>query len=652
MDTNLGEVVLVKDIYPGVSSYYQSRVPPSFSPDQPSSTPPSTVANHSLPGSLVEFNDLLYFRADNEEIGEELYVSDGTAEGTQLVKDINPGSSINGNIFSSSPTNLTEFDDKLFFSADNGESGDELFVSDGTAEGTQLVKDINPGSTIFSYLDYTYPGKDSSDPGSFLEFNDKLYFTANNGKNGEELFVSDGTAEGTKLVVDLYPGDGDGFANGFSPANGFYPSKFVEYKDKLYFRANNGESGEELFVSDGTATGTKLVADLDPREREDGYVYGSNPSELVEYKDKLYFRADNGESGEELFVSDGTAEGTKLVADLYPGKDSYGNSNDSFPTELVEYKDKLYFSADNGETGTELYVSDGTAAGTKLVADINPNAAGSYPRSLVKFNDQLYFSADNGETGTELYVSDGTAEGTKLVADITPGISHLGSPLNSFPDSLTVVGDELFFSAGNVEAGFELFKLSLSSTGESEIIILNGSNGSDDLLGGDGADEILALGGQDTVDGGRGNDILLGGVDKDLLIAANGNDALTGGEDNDTLHGDNGNDRLYGEQGSDRLVGGNGDDLLTGGRGKDRLNGGSGTDTLHGGTGDDVFVLGASSGAETILDFELESDRLSLGDNLQFADLSFVDDYILVGEEVLVTLNDINTEQLTEANFS
>jgi len=466
MNTTLGEIVLVKDLSPGDTEY-----------TLPFSTTSIQAPNSSAPKSLLEFNDQLYFNLGTPRafdrggiVGSDLYVSDGTADGTKLVVDIYPDQN-DSEFGDSSIPGLVEFNDKLYFSANNGEVGDELYVSDGTAEGTKLVADVNP-----EVSDDGYPY--SSDLFGLVEFNDKLYFSANNGEVGDELYVSDGTAEGTKLVADVNPE----VSEYGSPASS-YPSNFFEFNDKLYFSADNGKNGSELYVSDGTAGGTKLFADLNPGLNDSGATNISAPSDFVEFNEKMYFSAAN-EFGRELYVSDGTADGTQLVADISPGENSYGYGYSSEPSGLVEFNGKLYFSAYN-EFGREVYVSDGTGGGTQLLVDINPgeneygSPASSYPGGFVEFNDKLYFSADNGKNGDELYVSDGTVGGTKLAANLNPGLNEEGSPESSFPTSLTVVGDELFFSANNGETGEELFKLTLGSEGEE---ILSGCSG-DDLVG-------------------------------------------------------------------------------------------------------------------------------------------------------------------------
>ena len=711
MDTNLGQVVLVKDINPNVFDGY-------YGPSFPES---------SFPSSLTEFNDRLYFAANNGENGSELFISDGTAEGTQLLADLN--SDFNYGFNSGSyPGNFIEFNDRLYFAANNGESGSELFVSDGTAGGTQLLVDINPGSSNYGFYGY------GSYPSSFIEFNDRLYFSANNGESGSELFVSDGTAAGTQLLIDINPGVYDGYYGPPSFLQGSNPSNFIEFNDRLYFSADNGESGRELFVSDGTSAGTQLLVDLNPGAYDSYYgpsfPQGSNPSNFVEFNGKLYFSANNGESGSELFVSDGTAEGTQLLVDLNPGAyDSYYGPSfprSSSPSSLIEFNGKLYFAANNGESGSELFVSDGTAEGTQLVADINPGSgygysSGSYPYNLVEFNDRLYFSANDDTNGNELFVTDGTAEGTQLVADINPN-SGYGFGSGSYPRELTVVGDELFFRANDNEVGTELFKLSLVDNTPVEIVgsdrsdnlvgsdrlseniralsgqdtidsgggndtvdggdgddIITSASGNNSLIGGNGQDTIdsgdgndtldggngddiltslggddslIGGGGNDTIDSGSGNDTLLGGNASDVITAGSGNDSLTGGENNDTLNGGDGIDTLSGDNGDDRLIGGSGDDLLFGGSSNDFLDGGTGFDILEGGSGDDVFVLRIGDGTDIIADFNFNGgDRLGLTDGLQFNSLSFSGNDILSGGQVLATLNGVDTEQLTEVNF-
>ena len=680
MDTNLGQVVLVKDI--------DSNIIESSGDSAP---------NSSAPRNLIEFDDKLYFSANDGENGEELFVSDGTAQGTQLLADIRPDSSDDGSNNSSYPDEFIEFNDRLYFAADDGESGIELFVSDGTAQGTQLLADIRPDSSDGGYNYNSFPKY-------FVEFDNQLYFST----KGNEFFVTDGTTEGTELVTDIDSGSED-----ISYFNVAYISQPIEFNNKLYFAAaDDGLNNKELWVSDGTAEGTELLLEIEPGAE------GSNPNEFVEFNEQLYFSANTEENGRELWVSDGTVEGTELLVDLNPNPDSSG-FNGSYPDNLIVFDDKIYFTAFDSENGNELFVSDGTEEGTELLVDFNPGAEGSYASDFVEFNSKLYFAANNGENGNELFVSDGTADGTQLVADINPGTSDFGNSFGSNVSDLTVVGNELFFAANDGETGTELYKLLFedaiaidgsedddnligseaveqieafggddtidgvggndtvdggdgsdriigSSTGNDSLFggngndIINSGNGTDTLNGGSGNDSLTSAGGNDSLNGGNGNDTLNGGMDadslnggrgQDLLRGNSGNDVLSGGGGFDTLEGNSGRDTLSGDSGNDTLIGGSGNDSLIGGNNNDYLDGSAGNDILEGGSGEDVFVLRTDAGTDTIMDFNLGSDRLGLTGGLEFDSLSFAGNNILSGGEILASLSGINTEQLTPSDF-
>lgn len=145
--------------------------------------------------------------------------------------------------------------------------------------------------------------------------------------------------------------------------------------------------------------------------------------------------------------------------------------------------------------------------------------------------------------------------------------------------------------------------------GMTDHLVRVGTPLNDRLVGYAGNDFLAGLPGNDWLEGNRGNDTLLGG---------NGDDTLTGGAGRDLLVGGAGNDELLGNGGNDRLYGGNGRDTLRGGLGADFLNGGRGNDVLEGGSGADRFWIQARQGVDTILDFEIGTDRIILGSNLTF----------------------------------
>src|SRR6195256_6551141 len=181
---------------------------------------------------------------------------------------------------------------------------------------------------------------------------------------------------------------------------------------------------------------------------------GSVSSTPVPAPTFLVLAASDGVSGIELWKTDGTGTGTVLVKDINanPGASSFpGEGGTLFPSEFVFFNGAWFFSADDGVTGPELWKSDGTAAGTLRVKDINPSSgAGSSPRDFTVFNNALYFSADDGVSGRELWKSDGTVGGAVQVKDIAPGVGAVGgipAPLSSSPSGFTVFNNALYFFA-------------------------------------------------------------------------------------------------------------------------------------------------------------------------------------------------------------
>lgn len=383
------------------------------------------ISEFSVPKEFTLCNGKMFFLAFTDDTGVELWITDGTAPGTQLVKDINPGTSGCGTDLIAVPDLLTVFNNKVYFLADDGTHGQELWVSDGTAAGTMMLKDINPG------VEGSYP--------LYLKvFNEKLVFQAYTPGNGAELWTTNGTSAGTQMLKDINPGTGHSS-----------PGGFTIYKGKLYFNADNGVNGNELWVSDGTVAGTQMLKDIDPGPGNSGPVY------FFEFKGKLYFSAGaTSPQGYELWVSDGTAAGTQLFKDINPGTDN------SEPRNFVVYKDKLYFSARGGPaTGTELWVSDGTVAGTTMVKDLNPGGVPSNPSGFVVHKEKLYFIFTLSIFDERLAVSDGTEAGTMM---IQPPTATLEDPLLS--SHLLVYHDTLYFRAFfDVEHGEDLWAVTDTS---------------------------------------------------------------------------------------------------------------------------------------------------------------------------------------------
>jgi ELWxxDGT repeat protein len=377
----------------------------------------NTAPMSSAPLHFVELDGIAYFTATNPTYGRELWRSDGSVEGTWIVKDVQPGSGDGLHEFFST---LTVVGDLLFFQASDGTHGPELWATDGTAVGTRLVKDIQSGP-------------DGSQPNYLVDLNGTLLFTASDAA-GSTLWKSDGTAEGTVLVK----------AVGSDPFSSVRYLKAVG--GTLFFVGDDQVVGGELWKSDGTTEGTTLVKDIRPGRA------ATELENLTDVNGKLYFSANDGASGRELWKSDGTAAGTVMVKDIRPGLPST-ISNSGATAFFTDLAGILYFVADDGVAGSELWKSDGTESGTVLVKDIRVGATGSFPRQLANVAGTLFFSANNGATGFELWRSDGTAAGTNLVKDISPG-----SESGVIGDVLVNIDGTIFFPARDGVTGLELWR--------------------------------------------------------------------------------------------------------------------------------------------------------------------------------------------------
>jgi ELWxxDGT repeat protein len=301
---------------------------------------------------------------------------------------------------------------KTVFQANNGINGAELWITDGTSANTYLLKDINPNSG-------------SSDPSDFIVFNYVVYFAANDGTHGKEFWVTDGIAAGTLMVKDINPG-----------ISGSNPKLFTIFKNKLYFNAWDFH-GFELWVSDGTNLGTQLLIDINQTIIP---ISSSNPRIFKEFNNKLYFMANDGVHGDELWVTDSSALGTQMIKDIWPGKGS------SIAVPELVYNNKLYFAAYDSIHGVELWTSDGTDTGTQMLKDILPGIYGGTPGYYIEFNNKFFFSAIDGIHGAELWVSDGTVAGTQMLKNIyLDGSNSTGG--DSYPWSFVVFNNKLIFVA-------------------------------------------------------------------------------------------------------------------------------------------------------------------------------------------------------------
>ncbi|QXP63364.1 T9SS type A sorting domain-containing protein [Polaribacter sp. HaHaR_3_91] len=375
-----------------------------------------------------------------------------------LVKEIN-----NNGASSSNPAYLTVLDGKIFFSADdsNGSNtpggedlGKELWITDGTTDGTNFLKDIKPGS-------------DSGNPFAYFIFNNKLYFTANDGS--AELWTSDGTEAGT-TKADIMP-----------TITGEAPQRFTELNGMAYFTVGgqpgntSAETANKLVQWDGENDAVQ-VADV-------GDGFESIFAEMVAYKDALYiymnYSTQDASYGNELYKYSPTTDTFTLVKDIDAG------TGDSSISNFTIVNDILYFEADNA-----LWQTDGTETGTITVAAAT-NLAGI--ADLFAWNDQLFFAGDDGTNDDQLYVLNPTTNTIKNISNISgknhdpsnyaayngylyysgedatstnqylfrtngTSIEQLDNTIKDI-DEITVLNDILYFEGDNGDTGNELYSL-------------------------------------------------------------------------------------------------------------------------------------------------------------------------------------------------
>jgi ELWxxDGT repeat protein len=354
-------------------------------------SPFSNAGNFKVAGGLT------YFTAASPAGGMELWETNGTETGTVQVKDINPGPA------GSNPANLTPMNGMLYFTANDGTHGTELYKTDGTAAGTSMMADINPGSA-------------ASSPSSLAVMGGKLYFAATTSA-GRELWVSDGTAAGTRMVVDLNPGSGDS-----------NPDHLAAVGNTLYFTADDG-SGTKLFSSDGTAAGTQAVPVID-RNTLQPITHLASIANLTASGNNLFFTADDGQWGNELWVRDSSGAPAYMVRDIaYHGLSSN-------PRQLTDLNGKLCFLAEDPVNGLQFWRTELNSAGQFDAYRHGTLDFAANPPRMVVAGNQIYFTAAiMGQN--RLFTMDN-------VAGNPTGLHNFGSQV---PDQLTADGSSVYFTA-------------------------------------------------------------------------------------------------------------------------------------------------------------------------------------------------------------
>ncbi|MCB1007880.1 MAG: hypothetical protein KDB94_03195 [Acidobacteria bacterium] len=425
----------------------------------------------------VTMNGVAYFFVDDGVHGTELWRSDGTALGSYLLRDVCPGRCGSDGPFAWS--GLAASSGTLYFAADDGVHGAELWASDGTAGGTRLVRDVRPGI-------------ESSNPSYFHVFGGLLYFSANDGVHGIELWRSDGTPAGTHLIAELTPGpggnpvahlyEGTGFlfaANGFGLGSGLWrvdgtpggPLKLLDQgfvgssllkgfsfallpDGRLVFPASDPDHGDEPWISDGTLAGTQRLADLMPGPED------SSPGGFAIHDGQVFFHASaSARPGDSigLWSTTGTEASTvevPLPAGVLPGYGfNYASASSGF-----------FFAAEDPLAGRELWVLD--AGGARRIVDLWPGPDWGVPlvwtfyfdTPVQTLSDRVVFAGSDGTQGLELWVTDGTEGGTTRLTDLAPGSEPTYLTPYSGAAGWPSTGQAIVFRDWNPTEGYRLHR--------------------------------------------------------------------------------------------------------------------------------------------------------------------------------------------------
>lgn len=329
----------------------------------------SSISN---PDQLIAFKGVLYFSAYTLQYGTELWKSDGTSEGTFMVKDINTQGS-------SYPHHFKPFKDFLYFSASLDNVSTDLYRTDGTSIGT----------TFFNTLNYN-SGNEIVASSKFL------YFLSEAGSK-TAVVQTDGTIKNTTISNDE-----DAASKLIATENGvFYITSSSYYQDvKLYFLSNESTTPQLL---------AEFKAPLYGSQEIDNFcIVGNN----------LFFslRTDDDISPTDvLWCSDGTVNGTKSVKSFaWSRYEAYSGMK-----YFISYHGNLFFWG-GSPVQFAFWKSDGTNAGTQAVSTAQITAPMYQENPPVISNGNLFFSGNSG-----LWISDGTANGTKEFFEIDPGQTSL-----------------------------------------------------------------------------------------------------------------------------------------------------------------------------------------------------------------------------------
>ena len=404
-----------------------------------------------------------------------VWISDGTIAGTTEVGGVTNGVTSpfpDGNPANLSPTNFVTFDynGKALFFADTGAGQSSLWVTNGATNGTQEVGGFENGQVVNKAANWG--------PHNFAAFNATVLFDATDSSNNVGLWTTDGTLAGTQEIGGL-----DNVAVYDAPVSGLNASNFVQLGDLMLFTANDASGdANALWVTDGTASGTVEIggaANIGVAGADKDAGLGGGLANAVTFGARVFFQGydDSGAAG--LWVTDGTASGTYEIGGAANSGVTGADADGLAPTDLTVNGQTVLFNGKDTSGDNTLWVTDGTASGTKELTGLTNEATnGLDPRAFVSLgNGKAVFIgnefAGNNATGTAaLWVTDGSFAGTQEVG----GQAHNFGVFNVGPTGLNIQNNEIvggdgpaYFLAEDYQSHFGLWETDGTGNGTTEI---------------------------------------------------------------------------------------------------------------------------------------------------------------------------------------
>jgi ELWxxDGT repeat protein len=285
---------------------------------------------------------------------------------------------------------------KFIFKGISPHCGKEIYITDGTSAGTKLVKDINPGTPNSQPRETT-----------MAVLGNNVYFAAVTSGEGCELWKTDGTAANTTVVKNIITG----------PASGIDTTSFslISTGSQLLFDGYTAANGNELWTSGGTSATTNLLKDIN------GGTPSSSPRGFFPFNSGALFTITSADGlSMQIWKTDGTASGTVLIKNNVMSPLPFGFVNNLIFSSYHIFKSRAYFLINDGvHTGDALWSTDGTdatTAHTTFIKDLGTLTGfeTSLLTNAVNLSSKFIFPYSDGSTIFDLYESDGSSAGTKV----------------------------------------------------------------------------------------------------------------------------------------------------------------------------------------------------------------------------------------------